>query len=195
MGNHGEVVGWEPALVEPSDVAGTAERWTTETLFRRHVGDVCRIVTRLLGPGASEADVDDIVQQVFIQADRALPKFRGESKVTTWLYGIATRVVLHNLRGRRRYRAMIDRFESSMNDRPAHDPESALADRDAVRKVWGALLHIEPKKRIVFVLYEIEGMTAPEIAETVGISEAAVRTRLRRARGELVKRLEKKGVK
>jgi RNA polymerase sigma-70 factor (ECF subfamily) len=195
VGNHVEVVGWQPSLAEPSEVAETAPPYTTEELFRRHVGDVCRIVSRLLGPQASEADVDDVVQQVFIAADRALPRFRGDSKVTTWLYGISTRVVLHNLRGRRRYRAMIDRFEASIAEAPApRDPEEALADRDAVRQVWGALLHVAPKKRVVFVLYEIEGMTAREIAEALEISEASVRTRLRRARGELVRRLKKKGV-
>lgn len=184
-------MGWEPALnlVEP---AGRVEEWTTELLFRRHVDDVWRIVSRLLGPGASEADVDDLTQQVFIAADKALPRFRGDSKITTWLYGIATRVVLHNLRGRRRYRQMIERFEAAQVDVPApRSVDDRFADREALRKVWSALLHVAPKKRVVFVLYEIEGMTAPEVAATLNISEASVRTRLRRARSEVMARVAK----
>jgi RNA polymerase sigma-70 factor (ECF subfamily) len=189
-----EAMGWQSA----ARMAGAIERdepWTTEALFRQHVDDVARIVARLMGPHTSEADIDDLVQQVFIAADRALPKFRGDSKITTWLYGIASRVVLHNLRGRRRYKQMIERFEASHASpvASAATPDEAAAQRESLRLVWSALLRIKPKKRVVFVLFEVEGMTAPEIAAVLNISEASVRTRLKRARHEVMTRLEKTG--
>lgn len=170
----------------------TSGALTLEALFRRHAQDVCRIVSRLLGPAASEADVDDLAQQVFIAIHKALPKFRGDSEVTTWIYGISTRVVLQHLRGRRRYRAMIDRFEAASSFGSAAtptSPEETAAQRQALRRVWGALLRIKPERRVVFVLYEIEGLSAPEIAQALQISEDAVRSRLKRARRELADRL------
>lgn len=186
-------MGWQSAL-EIADDVQRSQTWTIDALFRAHVDDVARIVTRLMGPHTSEADIDDLVQQVFIAADRALPKFRGDSKITTWLYGIASRVVLHNLRGRRRYRQMIERFEAAQWGAPeAASVDDAVATRESLRLVWGALLRVAPKRRVVFVLYEVEGMTAPEVAQVLGISEDAVRTRLRRARREVMKLLEKAG--
>src|SRR5262245_37099609 len=83
-----------------------AEPLTLELLFRRHADDVHRIVRRLLGPAASAADVDDLIQQVFLAAHRALPQFRRDAATTTWIYGVASRTVLHHLRSRRRYRLM-----------------------------------------------------------------------------------------
>src|SRR5262245_23319146 len=96
-----------PAMVLP-------EPLTIDALFKEHVADVHRIVASLLGPGASRADIEDLTQQVFLSAHRALPNFRGESKPTTWLYAIASRVVLTHLRGFRRQRKMRDALELVM---------------------------------------------------------------------------------
>lgn len=167
-----------------------ASELTLETLFRRHADDVHRMIRRLLGPGATEADVDDLVQQVFLHAHRALPRFRGESKTSTWLYGIATKTVLNFLRGRRRYRAMVERLDTA----PALDrSDRRLEDRDELRRVWRCLLEIKPKKRVVFVLHEIEGLSAPEIAAMLDVGEPTVRSRLHHARRELMALLAEEG--
>lgn len=163
---------------------------TLEYLFRTYADDVCRIVARLLGPGASEADVDDLAQQVFLAVHRALPRFRGDSQVRTWIYGISARVVLQHLRGWRRYRAMIERFEATAGLAEAPQGlEEAVAQREALRRVWAALLRIKPERRVVFVLFEIEGLSAAEIGGALGLSEEAVRSRLRRAREDLSARM------
>jgi RNA polymerase sigma-70 factor (ECF subfamily) len=164
------------------------ERLTLDALFRKHADDVHRIVRRLLGPGATEADVDDLVQQVFLAVHRALPRFRGESKTSTWIYGIASKTVLHHLRGRRRYQVMVARLEA---DPWPIQPERQLESRDELRRVWRCLMQIKPKKRVVFVLHEIEGMSGPEIAEMLSTSEATVRSRLHHARRELMALLAK----
>jgi len=180
------------AVGEACEAPARAASLTVDGLFRAHVNDVVRIVSRLLGPTASNADVDDLTQQVFIQVHRSLPRFRGDSAVTTWIYGIASRVVLQHLRGRRRYRSMIDRCESSqVFDHSPRGVHETVEQRQALRRVWKVLLRIKPERRVVFVLHEIEGLTAREIGEALDIKEEAVRSRLRRARADLEARLEK----
>ena len=168
------------------DATPTLER----RLFRLHAEDVCRIVARLMGPGTSEADVDDLAQQAFIAMHRALPRFRGESQVSTWMYGITTKVVLQHLRSRRRYQAMIDRFEAATQISTASpDVEETVAQRQALHRVYGALLRVKPERRAVFILFEIEGLSAREIGAALNLSEEAVRSRLRRARQDLERKL------
>src|SRR5688572_13322193 len=121
-----------------------AERLTLEGLFRQHADDVHRIVRRLLGLGATEADVDDLVQQVFLAVHRALPSFRGESKTSTWIYGIASRTVLNHLRSWRRYRVMVARLEE--DPWPVERPDRQLESRDELRRVWRCLMRIKAKK-------------------------------------------------
>lgn len=168
------------------------EPLTLDTLFRRHVDDVHRIVARLLGPGASAADVEDLTQQIFLAAHRALPSFRGESKPTTWLYGIASRMVISHLRRRRCHRRMLERLENEALELSGARPDHAelhFARREELRRVWSALMKIDPRKRVAFMLYELEGLSGREIAEALEIPEATVFTRLHHARRELLAEL------
>lgn len=176
-------------------LAAATEPLTLEGLFRAHADDVARIVRRLLGPAVSSADVDDVSQLVFLAIHRALPRFRGDAQVTTWIYGISTRVVLNHLRGWRRYRAMITRFESTtLLDAPPPGAEESYQQREAYRQVWGALLRMPADRRVVLILHELEGKTTGEIAEALELGEEAVRSRLRRARHELAQRLAEQEV-
>lgn len=162
-----------------------------EVLLRRHFGDVYRMVARLLGPGAPEADVEDVVQQVFIAAHRALPRFRGDSRISTWLYGIATRVVLTQLRSFRRHR----RLQAALAEAPfpstSPGPDRRYDAEDELRRVWRCLLKIKPKKRVVYLLHEVEERSAEEIAGLLKIPVGTVWTRLHHARQELDRLLEK----
>ncbi|MEO1229869.1 MAG: RNA polymerase sigma factor [Myxococcota bacterium] len=161
-----------------------------EALFRAHVKGVRRMVGGLLGPAASEDDVDEVTQLVFIATHKALPRFRGESQISTWLYGIASRTVLKYLRSRGRYRAMIQRFESScVLNPPPKGLEEELEDRRALERVWRALVRMKPDRRVLLVLHELEGHSVRDLAEMLGLRESTVRTRIRRARADLVGRL------
>lgn len=172
--------------------AETAAAPTLEQIFHGHFSDVARIVSRLCGPAISSADADDLCQQTFIAIHRALPRFRGESALMTWIYGITARVVLQHLRGFRRYRAMIQRFEqSNVFDRSPPGVEETVAQREALRRVWSALIRVPADRRVVLVLYQFEGLTVQEIAAALDLKEEAVRSRLRRARAELETRLSK----
>lgn len=175
-----------------SAVAPTT-RPTLEQLFERHAHDVGRLVTRLLGPGASRADAEDLTQQIFLAAHRALPRFRGESLASTWLYGIATRLVYREIRGWTRRRRMIATLEAMMTMRPsaAEPHDRAVEQRQELARVWRHLLEIDAKKRLVLILHDLEGLTGPEIAQIMDLKEPTVHTRLYHARRELMARLER----
>jgi RNA polymerase sigma-70 factor (ECF subfamily) len=170
-----------------------AETPTLESLFQTHATDVSRLVSRLLGPGASRADVEDLVQQIFLAVHRALPKFRGESKTSTWLFGIASRTVFKEIRNRTRQRRMVASLEAMISVGPTtgapHDQK--VIEHQELARVWRALMEIAPKKRIVFVLHEIEALSGREIAVALDIREGTVHTRLYHARRELMAKLEK----
>lgn len=159
-----------------------------EGLFRAHVGDVHRFVRHQLGPGAKEPDVEDLTQKVFIDAGRGLRTFRGDSKASTWLFSIASRVVLSHLESRRRHLALIERLEGQIEERST-SMERRLEQRQELELVWRCLLRIKPKKRMVFVMHRIEGRSGKEIAEILQIEEATVWTRLHHARRELLEQL------
>lgn len=171
---------------EPISAAGA--RPTIEGLFRSHGRDVYRIVRRMAGSRASAADLDDLTQQVFLAAHRDLRSFRGDAAPRTWLYGIASRVVLMHFRSWRRRLAALTAFAdaSRMTEAPPPDAESTVADREELARVQHALDRLTPEKRLVFVLHEVEGLSGKEIAAVLSIPEATVFTRLHYARRELV---------
>lgn len=154
-------------------------------LFRAHANDVYRMVASLLGAGASDADIQDLTQQVFLAAYRSHSRFRGECKPQTWLYGIASNTVLTYLRSRRRHKRLVEALELEPNQRFSANLEDNVAKRQELQHVWRCLMKINPKKRIVYVLYEVEGLSGKEIADALKINEATVRTRLHHARKEL----------
>src|SRR5262245_55108306 len=162
-----------------------------DAVFRRHAGDVYRMVASLLGVGASDADIQDLTQEVFLQAHRSLDRFRGDSALSTWLYGIASRAVLTQLRSWRRHRRLVKALEDEPTIRRSTDLERATHERAELLRVWRCLMKIGAEKRVVYVLYEVEGMSGKEIAEILDINEATVRTRLFHARKELVRLLER----
>jgi len=151
-------------------------------LFRLNRSAVARIVFRMLGP---TADLEDVVQEVFFQVFRSLPDFRGQSKFSTWLHRVAVNVVLM-VRRRARSRPVLmaedaAKHEPTGTDQPDHELMRARR-LDAFRRL---LDRLSEKKRTVFVLHEIEGLSPTEIAELVDCPVLTVRTRLFYARREL----------
>ena len=129
---------------------------------------------------------------MFLAAHRALPRFRGDSKATTWLYGIASKVVLTHLRSRRRRNRLRDALEAASQLPPdARDPEDQVHQRRVLLRVWRKLMRIDAKKALVFILFEVEGLSGAEIAEVLNIKIGTVWTRLHHARREVVDVLKK----
>jgi RNA polymerase sigma-70 factor (ECF subfamily) len=152
-------------------------------LYERSRADVARLVYRMLG---ARADLEDVIQEVFIQAYKSLKDFRGQSKFSTWLHRVTVNVVLMHRRSAR--------SRPVFADEPPGDPslrsDDLAPDEDAERRervrAFGRLLgRLADKKRLVFILHELEGLPPSEIATIVGAPVLTVRTRLFYARREL----------
>jgi RNA polymerase sigma-70 factor (ECF subfamily) len=152
-------------------------------LFARHRADVARLVYRMLG-GPSE--LDDVVQEVFVQVYRSLKDFRGQSKFSTWLHRVTVNVVLMHRRSARSRPVLT---EEAPPDVVADDgqvlPDEDAERRERMRAFQRLLARLPDKKRVVFVLHELEGLAPAEIAEIVAAPVLTVRTRLFYARREL----------
>jgi RNA polymerase sigma-70 factor (ECF subfamily) len=132
--------------------------------------------------GVPPGQVDDVVQEVFIIVHRKLGDFEGRSALKTWLYGIALRVArVHRLRARRPGEgAGVDAEQVSAPD--AARPDERAVQSEAVRLVNELLDGLDDDQREVFVLAELEQLTAPEIAEALSMKLNTVYSRLRLAR-------------
>jgi RNA polymerase sigma-70 factor (ECF subfamily) len=152
-------------------------------LYEAHRERVARLAYRVLG---GRHDLEDVVQEVFVQVYKSLPDFRGQSKFGTWLHRVTINVVLMHRRAAKSRPAFSD---PAPEDRIA-SPNEPAPDEDAERRerirAFGRLLdRLADKKRIVFVLHELEGVSPSEIAQIVGAPILTVRTRLFYARREL----------
>jgi len=154
-------------------------------LYRTHRADVVRIVRRLAGPH----ELDDIVQDVFVQVYRSLKDFRKDARFTTWLYRVTVNVVLMRRRARRCRPALVELDGIDAPEAESQRPDEQLARRQRAEALVRLLNRLSEKKRTAYVLHEIEGMAPSEIARVVGAPVLTVRTRLFYARRELAQLL------
>jgi RNA polymerase sigma-70 factor (ECF subfamily) len=150
-------------------------------LFAAHADTVAGWASRLCGPAI---DVEDVVQEVFIVVHRKLARFRGESNVTTWLYGITANVVREHRRKARRRRWFGGRDEE-VEDVPAvPTPLEEIERQRNERAVYRVLDAMREHHRDVLILSEVEGLSGEEIAEITATKIGTVWVRLHRARAE-----------
>ena len=163
--------------------AGRGEASAFRTLYARHRGDVARLVYRML---SGSADVDDVVQEVFVQVYRSLKDFRGQSKLSTWIHRVTVNVVLMHRRAARSRPSYAEELppETTADDRSV-SPDEDVERRTRVRAFSKLVDKLADKKRTVFILHDMEGVSPQEIAEIVGAPVLTVRTRLFYARREL----------
>ena len=152
-------------------------------LFRRHHKDVTRLVTRMLG---SNREAPDVVQEVFLQVYKSLPNFRGQSRLSTWVYRIGVNVVLmHRRAARARPQIMFEEaILPAVDQRPL--PDEGFEQSQRVAALFRLMQQLSEKKRTVFILHELQGIAPAEIAQVVGAPVLTVRTRLFYARRELL---------
>jgi RNA polymerase sigma-70 factor (ECF subfamily) len=163
--------------------AATGDTAAFRTLYERHRSDVGRLVYRMLG---ARSDLEDVIQEVFIQAYKSLKDFRGQSKFSTWLHRVTVNVVLMHRRSARSRPVFADEPPGDPALRsPDLAPDDDAERRERVRAFGRLLDRLAEKKRIVFVLHELEGIAPTEIAKMVGAPVLTVRTRLFYARREL----------
>lgn len=179
--------------LEPADEADLIarcrahERAAHDELYHRFRRQVAANLYRVLG---ERTDLDDLVQEVFVIAFRGLERFRGDARLSTWLYRICVNVALGRIRTKKRRPPPIGlrdldtaALDPSLTERPETPERSLERQRDQAR-VYRALEQLAPKKRIVLYLHEIEGRDLKEIAYLVDSNPVTVRTRLFYARRE-----------
>lgn len=159
-------------------------------LFRRHQPAVARLVARMLGTSArvraANSELEDLVQDVFVQIYRSLDSFRRQSRLSTWIYRIAVNVVLMHRRSARARPTFSHHDDVPVAVSPRLGPDDELVQRRNVNALYEHLARISEKKRTVFILHEIEGLSPSEISAIVGAPVLTVRTRLFYARRELL---------
>lgn len=163
-------------------------------LYRRHARRVESVARNLIGPSS---ELEDIVQDVFIELQRALYKFRGDARFTTWLHRITVNVALQYLRrGRRKGFLRWVGLDEMLGGgaKVAQTSEGRLEARDVCRQLYDILGKLPEKKYVVFTLYELEGMTLEEIASTLDIGVNTVKSRLFHARKEVFDAARRRGV-
>ncbi len=167
--------------------AGEAPAW--KQLYDAHFFFVERICRRL---GTPDAELDDLVQETFVVAFRKLASFT-DGRITTWLYRIAANVVSSRHR-RRRIRSALLGFFSDPEPQVVAAADKEYDAREAQAAVAGGLERMEPQKREVFALYELDGMSGEEIAERVGCKVETVWSRLHYARQDFERIARKRGL-
>jgi RNA polymerase sigma-70 factor (ECF subfamily) len=154
-------------------------------LVDRYSPRIYNLALKMLGnPDAAE----DILQETFISAYRAIDRFEGRAHVSTWLYRIAHNAVLMRLRKEKRtpyLQSLEDDLDLDVLAAPSHRegaPERRLLESELRDKMDEALASLTDALREVFILRDIEGLSTAETAEILNLSETAVKSRLHRAR-------------
>ena len=184
------LVAWGPSR----EAAGLdMDRSAMESAFSQVVEDYAdfayNVAYRMLH---NVEDAEDAVQEAFISAYRAFPRFKGESKVSTWLYRIVVNSCLMKI-GKEKSRAKY-LVQTGYNDEIAHgwtaDPEQAAISGELRNVVESELAKLSPELRATVVMRDVQGLSTEESAETLGLSITAFKSRLHRGRILVRKGLE-----
>lgn len=165
-----------------------------DLLVRKYQRKIMRLLSRMI---RDPADLEDVAQETFIKAYRALGQFRGESAFYTWLYRIAINTARNWLSasGRRPSGSGMlenedgETFSETDNLSDISTPESVLASREIAATVNAVIEELPEELRTAIVLREIEGMSYDEIAQTMNCPIGTVRSRIFRAREAIAARL------
>ena len=162
-----------------------------EELVRETQGAITSLVARMLD---GRDDVDDVVQDVYLQAFQHLKSFRGEARFSTWLHRIAVNTCLKRLKqARRRPTLSLDDPDTGLSERlacdPSLDPRTAVLLNERDDAVRSAVARLSQRHRVVVVLHYFEDIPCEEIAQIVGCSVGTVWSRLHYACKQLRKAL------
>lgn len=169
--------------VPPADVVARAKAGEVAA-FRELYAQHHRQVGRQLAFLVPRADLEDVLQDVFIEVFRSIKRFEGKSAFSTWLYRVTVHVAMKSRRRTTRSRLdIVEELPDRADERPLPDAVSLSAERQA--RVEVLLERLSPKKRAVLVLHDVQGVDAQRIAEILETNVMTVRTRLFYARREL----------
>jgi RNA polymerase sigma-70 factor (ECF subfamily) len=162
--------------------ARSGDRRALEALIERHQAQVYRFGMKLCG---DPEDAKEVLQETLLALARGIEGFRGASSISTWLFTVARSFCI-KARRREAKRARAAAPEGSCPAEGPPDPapiaDEVLATREAGAAIDAAIAALEPMYREVLLLRDVEGLSAKEVAEVLGITEQAVKSRLHRAR-------------
>jgi RNA polymerase sigma factor (sigma-70 family) len=150
-----------------------------------------------LGIVQNPEDAEDVAQEVFVQLYESINSFKGESKLSTWLYRITVSKAMDHLRKKKRKKRFA--YVQSLfgaNEELIHDPPDfvhpgvTLDNREKAKELFKAIEKLPEKQKIAFTLNRIEGLSYQEISEIMNLTVASVESLLHRARKNLKKTLE-----
>ena len=158
-----------------------------EVLMRRYNQRVYRVARAILG---DDLEAEDVMQDAYVRAYAHLDQFERRASFATWLTRIALHEALARVRRSRRFEVLEPEVEppdaAEASPAPQHrDPERRLFDTQMKEFLEAAICSLSRDYRTVFMLREVEGLSTAETAESLGVSEEVVRTRLHRARALL----------
>jgi RNA polymerase sigma-70 factor (ECF subfamily) len=182
MNNEASDVNTEAGLL---DAARAGDRAALSKLLERHQQKVFGFGVKMCG---DSEDAKDIAQDTLLTMARTVRDFRGDASLSTWLYTVARSFCIKKRRrtkGAPAFHEQLDQVTRDSASEPSMTPEQALLGREARETVASALDTLDPEAREVVVLRDVEGLTAAEVAEVTGVSVAAVKSRLHRARTAL----------
>jgi RNA polymerase sigma-70 factor (ECF subfamily) len=174
----------ELALVNAAKAGDAAAR---EALVKSTYAAAYTLALRLT---SNEEDARDVVQEAYLKAFRSLKRFRGDARFSTWLYRITANCASNHLSRRSRgQHEKLPEDDSPADERAESDPE-AMAEAGLLRdRMSKALAELSPLLRSVVVLRDVYDLPHEAIAQELGISEAAAKVRLHRARRKLRERM------
>lgn len=160
-----------------------------DLLVIKYQSKVKALVARLLMNSGAIQDVDDVAQEAFIKAYRALPKFRGDSAFYTWLYRIAINTAKNHLLSRSRQPRGVDadideaeQFDSAVGLKDIETPESSALTEEIKATIHAAISTLSNDLKAAITLREFDGLSYEEIADILDCPVGTVRSRIFRAR-------------
>ena len=172
--------------MDEAELIGAAQggdRGAFDELVRRTFVDTFTLARRLTG---NEEDARDVVQESYLRAWKGIGKFRGEAAFSTWLYRITANTAATHVKKRRRQRAEpIEAWLEPIEERVETQPATMAESADTLDRISSALDELPSKLRSVVVLKDVYGMSHEAIADELGITVAAAKVRLHRARRKL----------
>jgi RNA polymerase sigma-70 factor (ECF subfamily) len=169
----------------PAEMPTESKTLDFDELYSSYFGEVERWCRRLAGPGD---DIEDFIHEVFMVVHRRLPEWRGEAKITTWLFAICERIGKKRRRKGRLRQLTRSWSTVLMGSIPSAEasPLEQLERREQTGHLYQALERLEDKYRTTLILFELEGISGEDIAQLTGASLATVWVRLHRGRAKLV---------
>ena len=167
--------------------AGDGDRQAFDELVRRTYVDTYTLAVRLT---ANEEDARDVVQEAYLRAWKGIKRFRGDAQFSTWLYRITANAAYTLVQKRRRRRTEpLETVDEPVEAAVGAQPEAAAESALLLEQLSAAVAELPPKLRAIVVLKDVYGLSHEDIAEELGISIAAAKVRLHRARKKLRDRL------